>query len=217
MVVTLGQQYNVGEKPTVILYTYINRHAGTPDKKQKQNISDVALQIDALFCARLEAYWHPQTQHLFLSPSSCCISARHLALELWRSYSYFDSEPCTHVYCTSRQGPFLFSLWVCIQYYSAVAPVIQWVTSKPYCTDTEVVGSILGEVTRTGIFSHRMPRKLVNKIRLGSRRERKGQPNPSRSLHLNGAFLFLLPPRNWAPTCSYGRFLIFQNVGGWIS
>ena len=34
MVVTLGQQYNVGEKPTVVLYTYINRHAGTPNKKQ---------------------------------------------------------------------------------------------------------------------------------------------------------------------------------------
>ena len=37
MVVTLlGQQYNTGEKPTVImLYTYIiNRHAGTPDKNQ---------------------------------------------------------------------------------------------------------------------------------------------------------------------------------------
>ena len=32
MVVTLGQQYNIGEKPTVILYTYINRHAGTPKK-----------------------------------------------------------------------------------------------------------------------------------------------------------------------------------------
>ena len=29
MVVTLGHQYNIGEKPTVILYTYINRHAGT--------------------------------------------------------------------------------------------------------------------------------------------------------------------------------------------
>ena len=27
MVVTLRQQYNVGEKPTVILYTYINHHA----------------------------------------------------------------------------------------------------------------------------------------------------------------------------------------------
>ena len=26
MVVTSGKQYNVGEKPTVILYTYINRH-----------------------------------------------------------------------------------------------------------------------------------------------------------------------------------------------
>ena len=30
MVVTLGQQYNVGEKPTVILYTYINHHAQPP-------------------------------------------------------------------------------------------------------------------------------------------------------------------------------------------
>ena len=36
MVVTLGQQYNVGEKPTAILYTYINRQAGPPNKtKQK--------------------------------------------------------------------------------------------------------------------------------------------------------------------------------------
>ena len=25
-----GQQYNIGEKPPVILYTYINLHAGTP-------------------------------------------------------------------------------------------------------------------------------------------------------------------------------------------
>ena len=37
MVVTLGQQYNVGEKsPDIILYTYINRHVGTPEKQQKQ-------------------------------------------------------------------------------------------------------------------------------------------------------------------------------------
>ena len=32
MQITLGPQYNVGEKPTVILYIYINRHAGTPEK-----------------------------------------------------------------------------------------------------------------------------------------------------------------------------------------
>ena len=31
MVVTLGLQCNVGEKPTVILHTYINRHAEPPD------------------------------------------------------------------------------------------------------------------------------------------------------------------------------------------
>ena len=39
MVVILGQQYNVGENPTVILYTYINRHAEQPNiakTKQKQ-------------------------------------------------------------------------------------------------------------------------------------------------------------------------------------
>ena len=41
MKITLGQQCNVGEKPTVILYTHINRHAGTPEKtvktKQRQS------------------------------------------------------------------------------------------------------------------------------------------------------------------------------------
>ena len=37
MVVPLGQQYNIEEKPTVILYSYINRHAGTPEKQQRQN------------------------------------------------------------------------------------------------------------------------------------------------------------------------------------
>ena len=36
MMVKLGQQYNVGEKPTVILYTYINRHAGTLEKQRRQ-------------------------------------------------------------------------------------------------------------------------------------------------------------------------------------
>ena len=36
MGITLGQQYDIGEKPTVILYTYINRQAGTPEKQRKQ-------------------------------------------------------------------------------------------------------------------------------------------------------------------------------------
>ena len=36
MQITLGQQYNVGEKPTVILYIYINRHVGTPEKHLKK-------------------------------------------------------------------------------------------------------------------------------------------------------------------------------------
>ena len=36
MVVTLGQQYDIREKPTVLLYTYINRHAGAPEKQRKK-------------------------------------------------------------------------------------------------------------------------------------------------------------------------------------
>ena len=39
MVVTLlGQQYNTGEEPTVIMLCtyYINRHAGTPDKNKQK-------------------------------------------------------------------------------------------------------------------------------------------------------------------------------------
>ena len=44
-VTLLGQQYNVGEKPIVILYTYyyINRPEGTPDRHQKQNRNNVAV------------------------------------------------------------------------------------------------------------------------------------------------------------------------------
>ena len=49
MVATLLGQHNVGEKPNVILYQYttciINRHAGTPDKKQKQNRNNVVVYI----------------------------------------------------------------------------------------------------------------------------------------------------------------------------
>ena len=32
MLVILGQQYNTGEKPSVMMSTYINRHAGTSTK-----------------------------------------------------------------------------------------------------------------------------------------------------------------------------------------
>ena len=55
LIVTLGQEYNVGEKPTVIplLYTYINRHVGTPDKRQKQNkniVSTPSNMVVIIYC-----------------------------------------------------------------------------------------------------------------------------------------------------------------------
>ena len=54
MEITLGQQYNnVGEKPTVILYTYINRHAGTREKtvktKQRQS-SPPSHMVAIIYC-----------------------------------------------------------------------------------------------------------------------------------------------------------------------
>ena len=47
MVVTLGQQYDVGEKPTVILYTRINHHAGTPNK------TSMAINVSVKYNGRL--------------------------------------------------------------------------------------------------------------------------------------------------------------------
>ena len=43
MIVTLGQQYNIGEKSIVILYTYINRHAGTPEKQRNKTSNMVVI------------------------------------------------------------------------------------------------------------------------------------------------------------------------------
>ena len=34
MVVTLDRQHSTGEKPTVMMYTYISRYARTPDKNK---------------------------------------------------------------------------------------------------------------------------------------------------------------------------------------
>ena len=51
MVIPLGQQYNIGEKPIVILYTYINRQAGTPEEKRKQNhCSTSSDMVVIIFC-----------------------------------------------------------------------------------------------------------------------------------------------------------------------
>ena len=48
--VILGQQYNIGEKPIVILYTYINRHAGTPEKQRKKQKQNKTLYIVIIYC-----------------------------------------------------------------------------------------------------------------------------------------------------------------------
>ena len=41
--VTLGQQYNVGERPTVKLYTYINRHTRPPNATKTYTVAVFSL------------------------------------------------------------------------------------------------------------------------------------------------------------------------------
>ena len=38
-VTTSGHQYNIEEKPSVILYTYINHHAGIPKPQSRDTVS----------------------------------------------------------------------------------------------------------------------------------------------------------------------------------
>ena len=54
MVVTLGQHYNVREKPTIIVYTYINHHAGPPNKtKQKTKRRSLIVILVSLYNGEL--------------------------------------------------------------------------------------------------------------------------------------------------------------------
>ena len=46
MVVTLGQQYNVGDKPNVILHTYINHHVGTPSRTETKDTMSAWIQLN---------------------------------------------------------------------------------------------------------------------------------------------------------------------------
>ena len=48
----IGQQYNIGEKATVTLYTYINHHVGTP--KQKQETSYYTVFLDEEFQTKVQ-------------------------------------------------------------------------------------------------------------------------------------------------------------------
>ena len=54
MQITLGQQYNVGEKPTVILYIYINRHVGTPENiKNKRQCSTPSHMVVVIYITKV--------------------------------------------------------------------------------------------------------------------------------------------------------------------
>ena len=53
MVVILGQQYHAGEKPTVILYTYIDRYAGTPHKTKTKDTMN--LDYTSVFCSTIRS------------------------------------------------------------------------------------------------------------------------------------------------------------------
>ena len=79
MQITLGQQYNVGEEPTVILYIYINRHAGTPEKHEKQTRDNVLCVcvffpsiLDIKFVGRTSRGHTGGRSHRIFNPPSFC-------------------------------------------------------------------------------------------------------------------------------------------------
>ena len=49
MEITLGQQYNIMEKPIVILYTYINHHAQPPIITQHDHCSTYCCYYDKIY------------------------------------------------------------------------------------------------------------------------------------------------------------------------
>ena len=78
MVVTLGQQYNVGEKPTVILYTYINHHAQPPIITQHNHCKYIVTSIIVLM--------------------SIIVPSNHARIGAWVNSKMYERNPL--VYCT---------------------------------------------------------------------------------------------------------------------
>ena len=69
-VTTSGRQYNIGEKPSVILYTYINLHGGTPKPQSFLSKSS------GLQCSSLVVVFFTLTDRASTIPSNirCCQS-----------------------------------------------------------------------------------------------------------------------------------------------
>ena len=78
MVVTLGQQYNAGEKPTVILYTYINHHAQPPIITQHKTPEYIVKRIILIM--------------------SIIVLSNHTRIGAWVNSKIYGRNP--RVYCT---------------------------------------------------------------------------------------------------------------------
>ena len=61
----LGQLYHVGEKPTVILYTSINRHEGTPSKTKKKYT--LSLDYSSICYIESRIGWHGCQYYFFFN------------------------------------------------------------------------------------------------------------------------------------------------------
>ena len=71
VVMTMGLQYNIGEKPTVMLYTYINRYAGTPDKNKTFFFSVCVCFLPIHFGHQVRWTYQPGSHRIFNPPSFC--------------------------------------------------------------------------------------------------------------------------------------------------
>ena len=90
-VTTSGRQYNFGEKPSVILYTYINLHAGTP-KPQSFLSKSPGLQCSIGSERELYKYTYPNLLLVFLNLlflGTCIIFFSQVLDFFWVFFKYF--------------------------------------------------------------------------------------------------------------------------------
>ena len=101
MVVKLGQQYKIGEKPTVILHTYINRHAGTPEKRKNKTKTIMSYNVSVCFCVCVFS------SHLFWTSSSLDVPAGVTQEEGHTGFLILLSAVRALIFLARRIQPFL--------------------------------------------------------------------------------------------------------------
>ena len=143
MVVTLGQQYNVGEKPIVMLYTCINHHAGTRNKTKTKNVVCVCVCVffpfilDIKFVGRTSRGHTRGRSHRISHPPSFYGACLYFSRD--KRFSHFfpsSTVKSNFVYQRFNRSPLVGHFFVfCFLFFSEKNPVCRDRTHVPTCQE----------------------------------------------------------------------------------